>query len=99
MERLRKTASKKIYHDDPIETYVVLARGYSFWMLHEGYEENKEFLEEIKVERDRYDEAIKKRSEEEKKKIEEMISMYKWKDNNYGSGPIKKLYKVERFNM
>jgi len=85
MEHLHSESSRKIYHDNTTDLYLIAARRYAFWFLHETYEENKLLKKEIKEEIKKADEKIKQFDEENQKKIREIIELYKWKDKNYGS--------------
>lgn len=85
MEHLHSESSRKIYHDNTTDLYLIAARRYAFWFLHETYEENKLFKKEIQEEIKKADEKIKQFDEENQKKIREIIELYKWKDKNYGS--------------
>jgi len=85
MEFLHSESSRKIYHDNTTDLYLIAARRYAFWFLHKTYEENKLFKKEIQEEIKKADEKIKQFDEENQKKIREIIELYKWKDKHYGS--------------
>ena len=85
MEHLYSESSRKIYHDDPTDLYLIAARRYAFWFLHETYEENQLFKKEIQEEIKKADEKIKQFDEDNQSKIREIIELYKWKDKHYGS--------------
>ena len=85
MERLYDLANQKIYHDNTTDIYLIAARRYSFWMLHERYPENQAFKLDILAEMAKADETIRQFGEDKQAKIREVIALYEWKDKNYGS--------------
>jgi len=85
MERLYDLANQKIYYDNTTDIYLIAARRYSFWMLHERYPENQALKIDILAEIAKADEVIRKFGEEKQAKIREVIELYEWKDKNYGS--------------
>ena len=84
MERLHDLANQKIYHDNTTDIYLIAARRYSFWMLHERYPENQAFKRDILAEMAKADEAIRQFEEDKQVKIREVIELYEWKDTHYG---------------
>ena len=81
MEHLHSESSRKIYHDNTTDLYLIAARRYAFWFLHETYEENKLFKKEIQEEIKKADEKIKQFDEENQKKLEKLLNYINGKIN------------------
>ena len=91
IDKITVKFNEKVYWDiphdstDPSDINLILARKYCFWLFHETYPEYKPIVRRIKFNKNAVKAIIDKKSEEDKKIIDEHIEIYQWKEDNYGS--------------
>jgi hypothetical protein len=77
--------NEKVYWDEPTDKLLILARTYCFWLFHENYPEYKLIKSRIKFNKNAVKTIIDRKSEKDRKIIDEHIELYQWKEDNYGS--------------
>ena len=91
LNKITEKFNDKVYwgvcHDstDPLDINLILARKYCFWLFHETYPEYKLIKSRIKLNKNAVKAIINKKSEKDRKLIDEHIELYQWKEDNYGS--------------
>jgi hypothetical protein len=85
LEMIHQKFNEKVYWDEPTDKLLILARTYCFWLFHETYPEYKPIKAQIKLNKNTVKVIIDRKSEKERKQIDEHIELYQWKEDNYGS--------------
>ena len=91
LDKITTKFNDKVFWDvcrdstDPSDINLILARTYCFWLFHENYPEYKLIKSRIKFNKNAVKTIIDRKSEKDRKKIDEHIELYQWKEDNYGS--------------
>lgn len=85
MDKLRSKGVSKVNHDNTDDEYLKAARWYAFWLIHEKYDEYNNIKSEIIEEKNLAKRKIDSYPEDIQNKINEIVEIYLWKEETYGS--------------
>jgi hypothetical protein len=85
LKRINHKFNEKVFWDEPTDKHLILARKYCFWLFHETYPEYKPIKAQIRFNKNAVKVIINRKSEKDRKQIDEHIELYQWKEDNYGS--------------